>query len=146
MMPKPKVDRRFAKFGTVSFTAATKVNDFIDYLEQGQVCGTVCLTCGTRFFPPRADCCHCLGQVEMDWFPVEGAGRLACYSLLRYAPQGFEGDLPYAIAVLEYEDFKIFGRIAPGVDPDRLKIGMAMRTQVNQLANNRLNYVFAPVE
>ena len=35
-----EVDDRFKKFGTVSFTGTTKINDFIDHLEQGQVTGT----------------------------------------------------------------------------------------------------------
>ena len=37
-MAKKEMDVRFHKFGTVSFTATTKVNDFIDYLERdGQI-------------------------------------------------------------------------------------------------------------
>ena len=36
------MDDRFKKFGTVSFTAITKTNDFIDYLEKGKVAGTRC--------------------------------------------------------------------------------------------------------
>jgi hypothetical protein len=32
-MAKKEVDDRFKKFGTVSFTAITKTNDFISYLE-----------------------------------------------------------------------------------------------------------------
>ncbi len=47
-----EVDDRFKKFGTVSFTAITKTNDFIDYLEKGTVAGTRCKVCGLVFFPP----------------------------------------------------------------------------------------------
>jgi uncharacterized OB-fold protein len=42
------------KFGTVSFTKTTRVNDFIDHLENGKVMYTHCKTCGADFFPPRA--------------------------------------------------------------------------------------------
>ena len=55
-MAKPDEDTRFSKFGTVSFTALTKTNDFIDYLEGGKVEGTKCKQCGAVLFPPRADC------------------------------------------------------------------------------------------
>ena len=55
-MGSKDIDDRFKKFGTVSFTATTKVNDFIDFLEQGKVMGTLCRGCGLKFFPPRADC------------------------------------------------------------------------------------------
>ena len=68
---KKEVDERFRKFGTISFTAISKVNDFIGYLEQGQVMGTKCVGCGKIFFPPRADCAGCMGS-DMQWFEVTG--------------------------------------------------------------------------
>ena len=37
MGKKREVDDRFKKFGTVSFTATTKVNDFVSQLEDGKV-------------------------------------------------------------------------------------------------------------
>ncbi|MCB2228054.1 MAG: Zn-ribbon domain-containing OB-fold protein [Desulfarculaceae bacterium] len=139
-MPKPEMDTRFTKFGTVSFTAVTKVNDFIGYLEDGKVTGTKCKKCGEVFFPPRADCYKCLDS-EVEWFTVEGTGKLETYSQLMYAPIGFGEDLPYAIAVLDYGDYKVFGRIGD-VPFDELQIGMEMVTRVNELPNGNLNYVF----
>lgn len=50
-MGKKPEDVRFAKFGTVSFTKTTRVNDFIDYLEDGKVMYTHCKKCGADFFP-----------------------------------------------------------------------------------------------
>jgi uncharacterized OB-fold protein len=140
-MGKRAVDDRFKKFGTVSFTATTKVNDFIDYLEQGKVAGNRCKDCGRVFFPPRADCYHCLAG-NMEWFEIAGTGRLVTYSKLEYAPVGFGEDLPYAIAVLDYGDFKVFGRIARDVPEQEIRVGMDMRTVVNELPNGQLNYVF----
>ena len=139
-MPKPEMDTRFSKFGTVSFTAVTKVNDFIGYLEEGKVAGTRCTKCGQKFFPPRADCFACPGE-PVEWFEVGGTGKLMTFSELMYAPIGFGEDLPYAIAVLDYGDFKVFGRIGE-VPFEEVKIGMEMVTKVNQLPNGNLNYVF----
>lgn len=136
-----EVDDRFKKFGTVSFTALTRTNDFIDQLEAGRVSGTRCRDCGLTFFPPRADCYRCLTS-NMDWFDVAGTGRLVTYSRLNFAPVGFEADVPYCIALLDYGDFKIFGRIAADLPEEDLKIGMEMKTAVNRLPNGRLNYVF----
>ena len=137
---KKDKDLRFAKFGTVSFTATTKVNDFIDHLEKGQVAGTKCKSCGMVFFPPRADCYKCL-KSDMEWFPVAGTGKLITFSQLMYAPVGFNEDLPYAIAVLDYGDYKVFGRIGD-VPLAEVKVGMELKTQVNKLPNGQLNYVF----
>ena len=135
------VDDRFKKFGTVSFTSITKTNDFIDYLEKGTVAGTRCKVCGLVFFPPRADCYQCLTS-NIEWFEVSGKGKLVTYSKLQFAPVGFEEDLPYCIAVLDYGDYKVFGRIAGDIPEDQIKLGMQMITTPNSLPNGQLNYVF----
>ena len=141
MGKKKEVDDRFKRFGTVSFTSITKVNDFIDYLEDGKVMGTKCNDCGRVFFPPRADCYQCLAS-NVDWFEISGTGKLFTYSKLEYAPVGFGDDLPYAIAVLDYGEFKVFGRIASDLSENEIKIGMEMKTVTNKLPNGQLNYVF----
>ena len=144
MGKKHEIDDRFKKFGTVGFTATTKINDFIDFLEKGKVMGSRCTDCGLVFFPPRADCHHCLNS-HMEWFEVSGSGKLVTFSKLTFAPIGFEDDVPYCIALLDYGAFKIFGRIASDVGEEELRIGMDMKTRVNTLSNDRLNYVFDKV-
>ncbi len=136
-----EVDDRFKKFGTVSFTGITRVNDFIGHLEEGKVTGTRCRDCGLAFFPPRADCHRCLTD-NMEWFEVNGKGRLVTYSRLEFAPVGFQDDVPYCIALLDYGDFKVFGRIDTGLEENELKVGMEMVTTANTLPNGQLNYVF----
>ena len=136
-----EVDDRFKKFGTVSFTAITRINDFINYLEDNKVMGTRCKDCGIAFFPPRADCHQCLAS-NMEWFEVSGKGTLVTYSRLQYAPIGFEQDVPYCIALLDYGDYKVFGRISSDLPEDEIQVGMEMQTAVNTLPNGQLNYVF----
>jgi uncharacterized OB-fold protein len=144
-MSKKKEDVRFGKFGTVSFTQTTRVNDFIDHLEKGNVMYTRCNSCGTDFFPPRADCEQCLAS-DMEWREVTGTGKLVSYSRLEYAPVGFDDDLPYSIAMLDYGDYQIFGRLDKDVDLAQVKIGMPMTTVVNELPNGQLNFVFKIAE
>ncbi|MCD6154130.1 MAG: Zn-ribbon domain-containing OB-fold protein [Syntrophobacterales bacterium] len=137
-------DTRFTKFGTVSFTALTKVNDFIDHLEGGKITGTKCRRCGRTYFPPRADCYNCLNS-DMEWFEVSGSGKLLSFSMLQYAPVGFEGDLPYTIALLDYGDYKVFGRTDPSIPYEKLSVGMKMKAAVTKLDNEQLTYVFREV-
>lgn len=144
MAMNKETDDRFKKFGTVSFTAITKTNDFIGHLENGRVMGTRCRDCGLEFFPPRADCFHCFSS-HMEWFEVSGTGKLITYSQLEFGPVGFEDDLPYAIAILDYENFKVFGRIAGDIPEDEITLGMEMETKVTRLPNNQLSYVFQKV-
>jgi hypothetical protein len=141
MSKKKEVDDRFKQFGTVSFTAITKTNDFIDYLKDNKVMGTHCKDCGLFFFPPRADCHQCLAS-NVEWFEVSGKGKLVSYSKLQYAPIGFEEDVPYCIALLDYGDYKVFGRIAKDLADDEIQVGMEMQTVVNELPNGQINYVF----
>ena len=140
-MGKKEMDIRFKDFGTVSFTSISKVNDFIDNLREGKVTGTRCKDCGLVFFPPRADCYRCLAG-NMEWFEVTGTGKLVTYSQLKYAPIGFEGDLPYSIAVLDYGDYKVFGRLSKDIPEEEVRLGMEMKTVANELPNGQMNYVF----
>ncbi|MFO7708747.1 MAG: Zn-ribbon domain-containing OB-fold protein [Desulfobacterales bacterium] len=141
MADKKENDERFKKFGTVSFTSLTKTNAFINHLENGKVTGTRCKECGRVFFPPRADCFQCLAG-KMEWFEVTGSGRLVSFSKLEYGPSGFQNDVPYSIALLDYGTFKVFGRIAPDVPEGAIAVGMPMKTIANRLPNGQLNYVF----
>jgi hypothetical protein len=140
-MAKKEVDDRFKKFGTVSFTAITKTNDFIGYLEKGRVMGTRCKGCAAIYFPPRSDCFRCLDS-NMEWFEVSGTGRLLSFSELKYGPVGFEDDLPYTIALLDYGDYKVFGRISKDIPYEDLNVGMGLKTEFNILSNGQLSYVF----
>jgi uncharacterized OB-fold protein len=78
----------------------------------------------------------------MEWFEVSGKGKLITYSKLEYAPIGFQEDVPYCIALLDYGDFKVFGRIDPGIEDKDISMGMEMKTVANTLPNEQLNYVF----
>jgi hypothetical protein len=140
-MAKAEIDDRFKKFGSVSFTGVSRVNDFIDYLEQGKVMGNKCTQCGKYFFPPRSDCYHSLSS-EMEWFEVKGNGKLMTYSILKYAPAGFEKDLPYTIAVLDYGNYKVFGRIDPSIAEENIAVGMELHTAAVKLPDGQLSYVF----
>ncbi len=140
-MSKKEIDDRFKKFGTVSFIGQSKVNDFIDYMEKCKIMGTKCRDCGMMFFPPRADCYKCLTS-NMEWFEISKPGKLVTFSKLQFGPIGFENDLPYIIAVLDFNEYKVFGRIADQVPENELSIGMQMKAVVNTLPNGQLNYVF----
>ncbi len=141
MSKKDTADTRFSKFGTISFTATTRINDFVDYLEKGKVVGTKCKKCGQRYFPPRADCFHDLTS-DMEWFEVTPGGKLLTFSTLKFAPAGFDKELPYTIAVLDFGDYKVFGRVDSAIPEDKLSVGMPMKVAVNKLPNDHINYYF----
>ncbi|MGA2228980.1 MAG: Zn-ribbon domain-containing OB-fold protein [Syntrophobacteraceae bacterium] len=140
-MAKNELDSRFAQFGTVSFASVTQVNDFIGYLEEGKLMGTRCKTCGKSFFPPRAHCYQCLAG-DMEWFEIAGKGELVSYSTLQYAPAGFTEEVPYTIALVDYGEYKVFGRIDNSVSEAELSVGAKMKAQISRTPNGRLTYAF----
>jgi len=142
-MSKKEIDTRFSKFGTISFTATTHINDFVDHLEKGKLMGTKCKKCGQRYFPPRADCFNDLTS-DMEWFEVDKAGKLLTFSTLKFAPAGFDKEIPYTIAVLDFGDYKVFGRIDKAIPEDKLSVGLPMQIVVNKLPNEQINYLFTP--
>lgn len=114
----------FEKFGRKSFTAVTKTGKFVDLLIEGKVEGTVCKKCGSKFFPPRADCSTCLSK-EMDWFEMPKKGTLETFTTAYYAPFGFEADPPYTMGVVGFDGgLKLFARLAKEIKLEDVKVGM----------------------
>jgi uncharacterized OB-fold protein len=94
----------------------------------------------TAHFPPTTDCAECLSS-DVEWFEVTSTGKLVSFSKLMYGPVGFEEDLPYSVALLDYGDYKVFGRIDKSIPDDELSIGMAMKTKPITLPDGQLSYV-----
>ncbi len=132
----------FERFGIVSFTSQTKAAPFVDLLDQGKLAGTKCKGCGTYYFPPRSDCSNCFSN-DMEWTEVTGQGKLISFSKLIYAPTGFEADLPYTIALAEFDNnMKVFGRLSKEIKDEDAAIGMNLRYDIVKLSDGRITYEF----
>lgn len=130
----------FDQFGIVSFTSATKAEQFVEFLKSSEIRGTVCKECGAKFFPPRSDCSVCLGD-QMDWFPISGEGTLISFTKAMFAPAGFEKDVPYTLGVAEFADgLKVFGRMDRSLPDEAVKAGMKVKIRTVDLGNDRLSY------
>jgi len=129
-------------FGTVSFTAETKAADFVTYLEQGNVMATRCKKCGTSYFPPKLDCPRCLLS-DVEWFKIEGTGKLLTYAAVNYGPTGFENDAPYTLAIADFGDgLRIFGRLSRDIKEGDISVGMELKVAPVKLAEGRVSYEF----
>jgi uncharacterized OB-fold protein len=62
-----------------------------------------CGACDEHYFYPRPFCPRC-GSAGVEWVAVSGRARLHSYVISHRAAPGFEGDVPYAIAVVELEE------------------------------------------
>lgn len=131
----------FERFGRKSFTSQTKVGPFIEYLEKGELRGTQCKSCGKQYFPPRADCPGCLGS-DMDWFKIEGVGALVSFTRAGFAPTGFEADVPYTLALADFNGTKVFGRLSNTVPEEETSVGMSLNIIISNLPDGQLLYEF----
>ena len=133
----------FEKFGVVSFTSQTRASAFMDYLEKGELRATKCKDCGRVFFPPRADCSWCMTK-NVDWVEVKGQGTLDSFTKVNYGPTGFENDVPYILALVDFDGVKVFGRLGRNVDENNVKVGMALKFAPLNLTQDKLTYEFLP--
>lgn len=130
----------FEQFGIISFSGTTRAEQFVEFLRNGEIRGTLCKSCGAKFFPPRSDCNLCLSD-EMDWFQISGEGLLLSFTKAMFAPAGFEKDVPYMLGVAEFDDgIKVFGRIDKSLDEETVKPGLKVKLRTLNLENDRLSY------
>ena len=132
----------FEKFGKVGFVSETKAADFVNYLEQGKLMVTRCKKCGTVFSPPKMDCSECLSS-EVEWVEVKGKGKLISYTILQFAPTGFEDDLPYTLGLVEFNGgLRIFGRLSKDIPPGDLGVGLEVKPVPVKISPDRISYEF----
>jgi len=135
----------FAEFGIKSFVPETRVAEFATYLEKGKVMATRCGGCGKLSFPPRSGCSSC-GSEVYEWIPIDEPGRLLTFTTVAYGPAGFENEVPYTLAVVEFPmGIKVFGQLAAEVAGDNPKIGMPLLVVPKPLPLGRVSYHFVKV-
>ena len=63
-----------------------------------------CRDCGQFWFPPSARCRHCFSG-DFFWDEVSGKGRIFSFVVYyRLYHPGFDGELPYVVAIVELEE------------------------------------------
>jgi len=128
-------------FGRISFTVEAKAADFVAYLEQGKVMATRCKGCRASYFPPKMDCPKCTDS-EIEWFEIKEAGKLLTYTVVNYGPTGFEDDVPYTLAIVDFGDIRVFGRLNRDIKENDIKVGMELRVIPVKLPGDRVSYEF----
>jgi len=66
--------------------------------------GTKCESCDKAYFPPRKLCPECRSKGKMIPFRMSGKGTIESYTIIRVAPEGFEQQAPYAIAIIKLDE------------------------------------------
>ena len=118
--------------------------------RQGRLLIAECATCGKLHHYPRPFCPHCWSE---DVHPIQasGTGTLYTYSTVYVndlAP--FKERLPYVAAIVELDEGPRLMTTIDVVEPDRLRIGMAVTAVFRPVDENDSESpyltVFAPSE
>jgi uncharacterized OB-fold protein len=84
---------------------------FFEQVRAGHLTALRCAGCGELAVPPKELCpsCH-----ERRWqsVPLDGAGTITSYTVIRIPPRGRLSEAPYAVAVVKLsEGVSLLGRI-----------------------------------
>jgi uncharacterized OB-fold protein len=88
--------------------------------------GTKCTVCGRVFFPPKVVCPTCRRKSlgKMVTYTLKGTGTVESYTVIYAPPPHFEGEEPYAIALIKMDEgCYLQGQIVDN-EPEELSIGM----------------------
>lgn len=99
---------------------------FFEQARQGQLTAVRCGRCGALAIPPKQFCPECS---QRAWEPtsLSGRGTIASYTVIRVAPRGHAGEVPYAIAAVQLEEgVSMLGRVVD-IPLETLAVGLPVR-------------------
>jgi uncharacterized OB-fold protein len=132
----------FADFGVRSFVPDSQVGEFAAHLRQGKVMASRCRECGHVAFPPRSGCTAC-GSDAFEWLEIDGVGRLVTYTEVKYAPAGFEAELPYVLAIARFPPgVNVFGQLSRELAQTEVRVEMPVKLAARPLPGGRVSYHF----
>ncbi len=86
--------------------------------------GTRCTKCGSTYFPPRNFCPKCRRQSKLEKFKLNGKGEVLTYTVIHAAPEGFEKQTPYIMAIIKSVEGPMFTAQIVNCPPEDMKVGM----------------------
>ncbi|MCK5559339.1 MAG: Zn-ribbon domain-containing OB-fold protein [Thermoplasmata archaeon] len=92
--------------------------------------GTKCPNCETVFFPPRDMCpkCHRLSIGKMERTQLSGKGKIVTYTVVHDSSSAFRMQIPYIMAIIEFEEgTRVTGQLVD-CEPEDLAIGKSVHT------------------
>jgi len=97
--------------------------------------GTKCSHCGEVFFPPREVCPSCK-SIEMEKFKLKGTGEILSYTVIRVPPAGFEGQVPYVIAIIKMDEGPKLTAQIVDCDPSQVEIGKRVKVCFRRISED----------
>jgi len=126
---------------------APPVREGLFTVEPAALLAGSCADCGALHFPRRALCPECQ-SAEVAEMPMSGGGQIYTYTLVRMAPPGYTGEVPYAIGVVELTEPLRVAATLLADDLEELAIGDEVEFELLPLGADEpvLGYAYRKVE
>ncbi len=97
--------------------------------------GTNCPHCRKVYFPPRTICptCHRKSLGKMKSVKLKGEGKVISYTVVHEAPEAFDIQKPYILAIIEMEEGPRLTAQIIDCDEEDAKIGMRVKSTFRKL-------------
>lgn len=97
--------------------------------------GNQCGACNRIYFPPRESCPYCRRKSmdKMKNVKLSGKGKIVTYSIIHVAPEQFEGQAPYPIAVIKLDEGPRITAQIVDCDIDDVKIGVRVQSTFRKI-------------
>lgn len=90
-----------------------------------------CLDCESLYFPPRQICSKCRGT-SLEPHHLSGRGSIYSFTTVYQAPEGFEQNVPYVVALIDLDEGPRITAQLTDVDPERVEIGMPVEMVIRK--------------
>ena len=94
--------------------------------------GEVCERCGDKIFPPRDICPECEAPAKTP-YTFSGLGEVYSYSTVHDAPDGYQDNIPYTVALVKLEEGPLVTAQLADVEPQEVSIGMPVEMVTRKL-------------
>ena len=94
--------------------------------------GEVCPHCEVKIFPPRDVCPNCSGEAKTP-YAFSGKGEVFSYTTIYDAPEGYEENTPYTVALIKLEEGPLVTAQLTDVDHGTVEIGTPVEMVTRKL-------------
>ncbi len=88
--------------------------------------------CGAKLFPPRDVCPECAEEAKTV-YQFSGRGEVYSYTTVYDAPEGYEEQAPYTVAIVKLEEGPLVAAQLTDVDNGKVSIGQSVEMVTRKL-------------
>jgi uncharacterized protein len=116
--------------------------------------GNKCESCNKVYFPPREACPYCRRKSmgKMNNLQLKGKGEVITYTIIHVAPENFEEQVPYPVAIIKLDEGPCITAQIVDCDINDVKIGMRVESTFRRIQEDGYvgaiyyGYKFKPLE